>query len=423
MGLAHLLVTSTKRKTRNMLKYSLTHRQELLAPRVVNFYNADMKYLGTLEDLAHAVAGITRIQRSCLTRYIDQSELSLSDYSYAERLSWAARRETSRGEDRTYSLMGIFGVHLPILYSEGSKNAFRRLQEELLKRSADQSLLVWSGPSGGLLSPSIDYFKDCEMIVNNPCASRSSDTMLDDKQYRTFLPIISVDDLPAEKAADLRDDVGGTHLALLNCRYLGDRECGPALCLHRLSRRERNNDLRCHVVGEQRRIQRCPLEWFQAVKPQHITIVRGSKKQPKGIKLRVLSQIAGCSLQVEACYPENAWSQGPRDDQADQAVYYTFWPGTSQTTWHTAALALNAVSGANSCRVVLVMKHNTQNDDTRLVQLASRPNQSVEEVCRSFRGCALPEPCSPSLELIVAPACKLLASSKTGKVQISLVDF
>jgi hypothetical protein len=41
-----------------------------------------------------------------------------------------------------YSLMGLFGVNMPIIYGEGKK-AFRRLQEEILMRTNDQSFLAW----------------------------------------------------------------------------------------------------------------------------------------------------------------------------------------------------------------------------------------------------------------------------------------
>ena len=57
-------------------------------------------------------------------------------------MSWAAIRRTTRVEDRAYSLMGIFGVHMTTIYGEG-ENAFLRLQEELLKRSPDQTIFAW----------------------------------------------------------------------------------------------------------------------------------------------------------------------------------------------------------------------------------------------------------------------------------------
>ncbi|KAK4961532.1 hypothetical protein LTR10_002022 [Elasticomyces elasticus] len=42
-----------------------------------------------------------------------------------------------------YCLLGILRVNMPLLYGEGSK-AFRRLQEELIRRSSDQSIFHWT---------------------------------------------------------------------------------------------------------------------------------------------------------------------------------------------------------------------------------------------------------------------------------------
>ncbi len=66
--------------------------------------------------------------------------------SVAQRMSWASKRQTTRVEDQAYSLLGMFDVNMPLLYGEGSK-AFVRLQEEILKRSRDQSVLAWRAPS------------------------------------------------------------------------------------------------------------------------------------------------------------------------------------------------------------------------------------------------------------------------------------
>ena len=50
--------------------------------------------------------------------------------SVADRMGWASRRQTTRTEDIAYCLLGIFDVHMPLLYGEGEK-AFVRLQEEM----------------------------------------------------------------------------------------------------------------------------------------------------------------------------------------------------------------------------------------------------------------------------------------------------
>ena len=48
-------------------------------------------------------------------------------------MSWAAKRDTKRKEDKAYSLLGIFGVSMPLLYGEGGDKALRRLRNEITK--------------------------------------------------------------------------------------------------------------------------------------------------------------------------------------------------------------------------------------------------------------------------------------------------
>jgi hypothetical protein len=63
--------------------------------------------------------------------------------SIAEKMSWASRRQTTRAEDRAYSLLGIFDINMPLLYGGGGEKAFIRLQEEILKESSDESIFAW----------------------------------------------------------------------------------------------------------------------------------------------------------------------------------------------------------------------------------------------------------------------------------------
>lgn len=53
----------------------------------------------------------------------------LSDFGVEARFSWAEKRQTTRKEDRAYSLLGIFGLFMPLMYGEGPKNAFQRLKK------------------------------------------------------------------------------------------------------------------------------------------------------------------------------------------------------------------------------------------------------------------------------------------------------
>ena len=112
--------------------------QELLAPAFVLFLGADWGVLGTKADYAGPVEALTAIPRAVLTL-----RRPLADFSVAQRMSWAANRDTTRVEDRAYCLMGLFGIAMPPLYGEGHM-AFQRLQEEIMKHYDDSTLFAWS---------------------------------------------------------------------------------------------------------------------------------------------------------------------------------------------------------------------------------------------------------------------------------------
>ncbi|KAI1166261.1 HET-domain-containing protein [Nemania serpens] len=99
--------------------------QELLAPPAVEFFSRDWKPLGNR---------ITRIREIHTITGIPEEALHggpLSQFSVNERLSWAKDRRAKREEDKAYSLLGIFSVHMPLIYGEGEKNAFARLRKEI----------------------------------------------------------------------------------------------------------------------------------------------------------------------------------------------------------------------------------------------------------------------------------------------------
>lgn len=123
--------------------------QELLAPSQVEFFDSDWNRIGTKNSLGTIVLGITGIK-------VDEFE----EACVAQKMSWASTRETTRIEDKAYSLMGLFGVNMPPLYGEGNK-AFLRLQLEILKFSDDESIFAWQDEidqSGGLFAASPEAF-------------------------------------------------------------------------------------------------------------------------------------------------------------------------------------------------------------------------------------------------------------------------
>jgi len=107
--------------------------QELIAPASVEFFSKDGEQLGNKKSLERHVHEITGIPVQAL------QGSPLSDFSITERFLWIGNRETTRQEDKAYSLLGIFGVHMPLIYGEGRDNAFTRLREKIHKASKGES--------------------------------------------------------------------------------------------------------------------------------------------------------------------------------------------------------------------------------------------------------------------------------------------
>ncbi|KAL4070093.1 heterokaryon incompatibility protein-domain-containing protein [Scleroderma yunnanense] len=137
--------------------------QELVAPDTLLFFNREWQPIGNKRCLADTLEQITCIPSRVLAYGMDSYRPSI-----AQVMSWAADRRTKRVEDRAYSLLGLFGVHMPMLYGEG-KNAFRRLQLELIRFTNDHSIFAWdrqhAGWSGSVLADDPSFFRDCDDIV------------------------------------------------------------------------------------------------------------------------------------------------------------------------------------------------------------------------------------------------------------------
>ena len=116
--------------------------QELLTSKHVIFLSASWSFLGTKTILVTPLVERTGIDRDVLL-WTDMTWKEVT--SVAQRMSWAAHRVTTRSEDRAYSLMGIFGVSMPVIYGEGGERAFLRLQKEIISLCRDQTIFAW-GP-------------------------------------------------------------------------------------------------------------------------------------------------------------------------------------------------------------------------------------------------------------------------------------
>jgi hypothetical protein len=121
--------------------------QEFLAPKIVLFYQQDWTLY--LDDRTHNHKdSATIMQELGDVMGIDAQDLitfrpGMRDAR--EKLRWASTRVTTLQEDIAYSLFGIFGVHLPVIYGERKQNALGRLLQDIVARSGDITALDWVG--------------------------------------------------------------------------------------------------------------------------------------------------------------------------------------------------------------------------------------------------------------------------------------
>lgn len=111
--------------------------QELLAPSNVHFYDCEWRKIGSKDTLYAEISDATRIEFEHL--------VNPRIASTAQKMFWASERETTRSEDLSYCLLGLFDINMTPIYGEGS-NAFVRLQQKIAKKIDDESLFAWNDP-------------------------------------------------------------------------------------------------------------------------------------------------------------------------------------------------------------------------------------------------------------------------------------
>jgi hypothetical protein len=210
--------------------------QEPIAPTNVQFYGHGWVDLGTRAELANIIFQATGIEKALLNDNTTEdpatshnSELRLHSQSVAKRMSWAARRQTTRIEDEAYCLLGLFGVNMPLLYGEGCR-AFIRLQEQIARTWNDESLLAWSVPYDvfmesapstrtqfyNFFSPSPKYFAAASEIVNIVGRTHDSKLTVSARGLDITLPLYKFEESDEHQS-----------FALLNCQYNSD----PFTCI------------------------------------------------------------------------------------------------------------------------------------------------------------------------------------------------
>ncbi|KAL8869505.1 MAG: hypothetical protein Q9174_004223 [Haloplaca sp. 1 TL-2023] len=137
--------------------------QELIAPKEANFYDKAWQFIGSKTGLSQSLSTKTAIPESILNHTMKPSACSV-----AQRMSWAAKRQTTRVEDRAYSLLGIFAINMPQIYGE-REAAFLRLQRAVIQQSKDETIFAWpinDEACTGLLAKSPSDFAGCNDVIS-----------------------------------------------------------------------------------------------------------------------------------------------------------------------------------------------------------------------------------------------------------------
>ena len=124
------------------------------------FFDRSWNEIGTKESFKEDILEPTNIEDHYLSKDFRSAYITT-------KMSWAARRQTTRPEDTAYCLLGIFGVTMPIQYGEG-RNAFMRLQKVLLTETPDESIFVWTKEgikTHAILASWPDYFENSRAIT------------------------------------------------------------------------------------------------------------------------------------------------------------------------------------------------------------------------------------------------------------------
>ena len=193
--------------------------QELISPKAVTFFDHDWNVIGTKIEFITALSQRTGIPKDILSHTTKPSSCSV-----AQRMSWAADRDTTRVEDRAYSLMGMFDINMPMIYGEREK-AFTRLQQQITQTSKDESIFAWdmelSGATrtySGLFAPSPSAFAKCRNIIQTQGSCGFSESNGELSLWTTLSP----------RSLE-------TSFATLHCTDRDDRDCTSYILIAKTS--------------------------------------------------------------------------------------------------------------------------------------------------------------------------------------------
>lgn len=289
--------------------------QELIAAQKVVFYDRTWQRIGTRDNMTDLISSITGIPTGLLL-----GKAVLSDFSVAQRMSWAAHRQASRVEDESYSLLGLFGISLPMLYGEGDR-AFLRLQEEIIRSSADQSILSWryvddalpASRANTVLARSIRNFAACSDVVpttgSNLMPFRLTNVGVEISLQVFELKERSSSGMSVDETSKARDRWGP--FALLQCRSIRDPTQAFTLPLQEKEITPGMNQENYSVrnYGERSRVKRLSFGELPRHRPLKPVVLRWLHLD---LSETIWIRLYGHGLTLSNAYPSDAWIHEPR---------------------------------------------------------------------------------------------------------------
>jgi hypothetical protein len=185
--------------------------QELIAPSTVLFFDMAWKEIGSKNSLGSIIFEVTMIPLLVLSGHRQPD-----NFNVGQRMSWASRRQTTRVEDLSYSLMGWFHINMPLLYGEG-EDAFQRLQEVILSRFADHTIFAWKEPNlSGPTEHGYGSRLDSGLLASSPAAFTNSFDIL--KYQQSSSRPIALTNRGTSLQMRLKPLGSRTYLGILDCR-------------------------------------------------------------------------------------------------------------------------------------------------------------------------------------------------------------
>jgi hypothetical protein len=344
--------------------------QELLAPKHLTFLGSDWKDIGSKFSLRNLISNITKIHIEALEGQ------HLGVWSVAQRMSWASLRVTIREEDIAYSLMGIFGVNMPLLYVEGEK-AFIRLQEEIIRETEDDSIFAWfaskSTETGLLASRPNDFYHSSNVRRFNPTGTNVSPLSFSLREQRIELQASLLTQHsfrgsgPVEGAYRLLKENGG-FCVMLN-RFM-DESDKPSRIVSLVPR-----VLGLLLVGETRfqraqpqRILAFPISDIHPLETRTISVIKAREYYPPHLSLSTLTtfDFRGAGLEKQLVFLLES--------------YPTAGKGSFELRYQTLGIRYRCNSGII---FDVVLGGQLQKFPTALVA-EPRVGESLADVCESF---------------------------------------